>query len=84
MTSLTKQVKRLSSATVRERGAARPIVIILTPPNVLTFRAKGCRKGYDLTAEACYIMAVRADYERKRKDKLNKKKARKVNRGLLK
>lgn len=54
MTELTKTVQRISADFVHEAGKVRPIVITLEPPSVLGFRAKGCRKTYKLTSEACY------------------------------
>ena len=60
-THLTKPVTRISRGKVREAGKPRNIVVILRPPNVIGFRAKGCRKEYQLTTEACYTMAVRAE-----------------------
>lgn len=60
MTSLRKPVRRVSAATIREQGRPRRIVVILRPPNILAFRAAGCRREYALTIEACYAMAVRA------------------------
>ena len=53
MTKLKRIVKRTGAGVVREAGKNREIVIILRPPNVLGFRAKGCRKEYQLTSEAC-------------------------------
>lgn len=61
MTNLSKPVRRVSSATIREQGKARKIVVILRPPNVIGFRAAGCRREYQLSLEGCYTMAVRAD-----------------------
>ena len=61
MTNLKKPVKRVSRGLVREAGKLREVVVILRPPNVIGFRAKGCRKEYQLTAEACYLMAVTAE-----------------------
>lgn len=60
MTDLNKPVKRVTHGMVRERGL-RPVVVILRPPNVLGFRAKGCRKEYQLTAEVCWSLAVKAE-----------------------
>lgn len=60
MTDLNKPVKRVSHGTVYDRGV-RQVIIILRPPNILAFRAKGCRKEYPLTAEWCYRMAVEAE-----------------------
>ncbi len=69
MTDLTKTVKRVSVGYVREAGKPRQVVVILKPPNIIAFRAKGCRKEYTLTTEVCYVMAVRAAVERERRDK---------------
>lgn len=60
MTTLSKPVRRVSPATVREQGKARQIVVTLRPPNIIGFRASGCRREYQLPLEACYTMAVRA------------------------
>ena len=60
MTDLRKPVSRVSHATVHEQGKHRQIIITLVPPSVLWFRAKGCRRSYALTADACYQLAVKA------------------------
>ncbi len=60
MTILKKPVSRQTNGKVHECGQYRDIVVIIRPPNILGFRAKGCRKEYCLTAEALYTMAVRA------------------------
>lgn len=78
MTSLSKPVKRVSSATVREQGRPRQIVVILRPPNVIGFRAAGCRTEYQLTLEGCYTMAVRADIAARQKAKAQTRKVRRV------
>ncbi len=74
MINLTKPVRRISSGAVREAGKIREVVIILRPPNVIGFRAKGCRKEYQLTAEVCYLMAVKADIAAQKREKQAKKK----------
>ena len=73
MTNLSKPVSRVSRGLVREAGKLREVVVILRPPNVIGFRAKGCRKEYQLTAEACYTMAVRAHVAEAKKRKPKKK-----------
>lgn len=74
MTTLRKQLSRESRGLVHEAGKLRPIVVILSPPNVIGFRAKGCRNIYNLTTEACYTMAVRAHVaDEKRKKKKGKR-----------
>lgn len=80
MTDLKKPVKRISSGLIRESGKRRNIVIILRPPNVIGFRAKGCRKEYQLTADVCYTMAVKAhiaDEKRRRKQARKQQKTKK-------
>ena len=77
MTDLNKKVQRVSRGTVREVGQERQIVIGLEPPDILTFRAKGCRKKYSLTANVCYTMAVRAHVAAEKRAKKAKKKKRK-------
>ena len=77
MTDLKKPVKRVSFGYVRELGRPREVVVILRPPNVIGFRAKGCRKEYQLTTECCYTMAVKADMLAKRREKAKRKKVKK-------
>jgi hypothetical protein len=74
MTNLTKPVKRISRGFVREAGQAREVVVILRPPNVIGFRAKGCRTEYRLTTEVCYLMAVRAHVAAEKREKKRLKK----------
>jgi len=73
MTSLKKVVERASYGTVRESGKVRQIIIRIIPPNVVGFRAKGCRREYQLTMESCYLMAVRASVESERRKMKNEK-----------
>ena len=74
MTKLKKPVKRTGAGSIREAGKLRDIVVILRPPNVIGFRAKGCRKEYQLTTEGCYTMAVRASVAAEKKDKIKRRK----------
>ena len=69
MTNLSKPVKRVSAGIVREAGKDREVIVILRPPNVLGFRAKGCRREYQLTTESCYVLAVRAHVLEQKKKK---------------
>jgi len=73
-TMLKKPVRRESSGLIREAGKVRPIIVSIEPPFLLGFRAKGCRKTYSLTAECCYMLAVKADMLDKRKQKAKDKK----------
>lgn len=75
---LKKPVHRESRGLIREAGKVRQIIITLQPPNLIGFRAKGCRKMYYLTADACYMLAVKAEIlaqkrEKKKQRKLKRK-----------
>ncbi len=72
-TPLKKPVHRESAATIREAGKLRQIIISMEPPHLLGFRAKGCRKTYYLTAQACYMLAVKADVLSKSKQRKSKR-----------
>lgn len=78
MTTLKKPVRRVSSATVHEQGKNRQIIVILRPPNLIGFRASGCRREYTLTLDGCYVMAVRAHVAAEKRERV---KARKLKRG---
>ena len=67
MTNLKKPISRVTNGKLHEAGKPRKIVITLEPPNLLYFRAKGCRKRYCLTAEACYMLAVEAEVRSKKR-----------------
>lgn len=75
-TVLKKPVVRVTRGKVRETGKLREVLVILRPPNVIGFRAKGCRKEYQLTAESCYWLAMKAEhtYNKKMKKKMKKRK----------
>jgi len=73
-TILRKPVIRVTRGKVREAGKLREVIVILRPPNVIGFRAKGCKKEYQLTAEACYWMAMKAEHMYKKKKKTKKRK----------
>ncbi len=74
-TKLNSSVTRESYATVRESGQDRQIIITIEPPSLLKFRAKGCRRSYALTANACYMLAVKAHVEHERNEKRKAKKS---------
>ena len=77
MTNLSKPVKRISKGFVHESGKVREVVVILRPPNILGFRAKGCRKEYQLTTDGCYTLAVKAHVLAEKRQKAKNKKKRK-------
>jgi hypothetical protein len=60
MSALKKPVSRTTGGIVREAGKPREVIVILRPPNVLGFRAKGCRTEYQITTEVGWMMAVKA------------------------
>lgn len=75
MNKITKQRGPwLLRSEVRDGGRPRPIVIEVDPDE-LTLRQKGRRRRYRLPWEAVYVMAVRAEVERVRKEKVLKRKA---------
>jgi hypothetical protein len=81
MTNLKSPVKRVSAGTVHEAGKDREVIVILRPPNILGFRAKGCRKEYQLTTDGCYVLAVRAHVLAEKKKKIAEKKKRRSKNG---
>ncbi len=80
MTALTKPVRRVSAATVREQGKPRQIVVILRPPGTIGFRAAGCRREYSLSLEGCYSMAVRAAVLAEKRERVQARKERRTQR----
>jgi len=60
MTTAKSKVTRQVRGTVKEAGKDREVIVTVYPSGVLGFRAKGCRREYQLTAECCYVMAVKA------------------------
>lgn len=77
MTGTKKATKRISSGLVHEAGKHREVIVVVGPGNIVGFRAKGCKKQYDLTAEACFNMAVKAEARLKAKEKRKAKKKKK-------
>lgn len=69
MTTLSKPCKRVAQTTVREQGKTRQIVVILRPPGTIGLRAAGCRREYQLSLEAVYTMAVRAQVLAEKREK---------------
>lgn len=65
MTHLKVPVTRITGGTVFEKGENRPVIVTLSPPNILSFRVKGLRGRYTLTVEGCYMMAVKSTMARK-------------------
>lgn len=80
MTKLRKKVQRETRARYHESGKWRAIMVALEPPDLITFRAKGCKTKYSITAKAGFELAVLAEVERKRKEKREQKKKKKKKR----
>ena len=60
MTTLRRNLRRVSSASVFSRGRYRPVVVVLEPPGTLLgLRLKGERKTYHLPLAWCFCEAVR-------------------------
>lgn len=78
MTTLHRQLRRVSSASVFSRGRSRPVVVILEPPGILLgLRLKGEHRTYHLPLSWCYTEAVRRTVAA---EKAAKRKARKERR----
>ena len=80
MTILTKKIRRETSIPADHHG--RNIVVELDPgpPCVIRFREKGRRTAIDAPLGWLYFQAVKADAERRGREKAKRKKAK---RGLL-
>jgi hypothetical protein len=63
-----KEFEIETSATVFERGQ-RNVIVTVEPSGLLGFRLKGTQRTYELTADACYHAAVKADVKSKEKGK---------------
>jgi hypothetical protein len=46
------------------RGREVPLIIEISPSGVITFREKGSRKSYSISAMTCYYMAVKQNKEK--------------------
>lgn len=69
MTPSTKRVTRESSASVRDRGRQRPIVVSIIG-SVLELRAKGLRTVEILDIAAAFDLAIKQRVARERSAKL--------------
>lgn len=78
MTGLKRPVRRETAARFRDRK----LIVILEPPDLITVKEKGRRKGFTLTVEAIYILAAEAEVRRQKAEK-RKNRKRRVKRGVL-
>ena len=70
MTLLTKPVTRESAAV--DRG--RPLIVTLHPRH-LEIRAKGTRRAWSISYDACLWLAVKRELDEKRREKIAARKA---------
>jgi len=86
-TKCTRPVYRETHGGILERGKTRPVIVSVEPPNVIGFRLKGMRTTYYLTAEGCFMQAVKAKIAQDKKDKAKakgkKSRKRSVTRGIV-
>jgi hypothetical protein len=82
MTSINplRTVRREMKALVRDRGM-REIIVGLQWPNLLTFRGKGNRRTYSLTAEWCYMQAARIAGESLKRERAAARKGKRKGKG---
>jgi hypothetical protein len=75
MVSVTRPVVRKTAAGVYSAGL-RHVVIDLQPPGTLIgFRLTGTRQTYHLSVEFCFREAMRQELDRRRRERLARKKA---------
>jgi len=73
MTKVKKAVYRETAGGIFSQGKKRPVIVSLEPPNVIGFRLKGTRRTYTLTAEGCFMQALKAHLAAEKKEKTKKK-----------
>lgn len=88
MTKVTRPVRRETIAVdgggILSLGKVRPVIVSIEPPNVMGFRLKGQRKTFHLTAEYCFLQAVKAQLAAEQREKNKNQKTRRiVKRGIL-
>lgn len=74
MTPLRRPVTRLSAATVRDGGKARPLVVTVHA-EFITLRPLGTRREETVSLEAAYFGAVKARVFRERMERAKERKA---------
>jgi len=75
-TKVKKTVRRETTGGIFEKGKVRPVIISLEPPNVIGFRLKGMHRSYFLTAEGCYMQALRVAIAAEKREKQKRRKNR--------
>lgn len=73
MTKVRKTVYRETVGGILERGKNRPVIVSIEPPNIIGLRLKGMRKTFYLTAEGCFMQAVKAHVAAEKREKAKAK-----------
>ena len=58
---LKEKIEVETDATIFELSKHREVIVIVEPSGTLGFRLKGTKRTYELTAQACYHSAVKAE-----------------------
>jgi hypothetical protein len=87
-TKCKKPVYRETDGGILERGKTRAVIVSIEPGGILGFRLKGMHQTYRLTAEGCFMAAVKAQVAVEKKEKAKKKakkprQTRTVKRGVI-
>ena len=83
-TKCLSPVYRETVGGIFSTGKTRPVIVSIEPPNVIGFRLKGMHKTFYLTAEICFLQAVKAQLMADKREKAKNKKTRSsVKRGIL-
>lgn len=78
MTDTNKPVRRRTEALVREQGKLRRVIVTIYPSMVLGLRLEKTRREEYLTIHAAYGLAVKARVAQERREKAEKKKAKRT------
>ena len=58
MIKITKPIKReLSFVSIRDKGKYRPVIMELIPGDLISFRAKGCRRKTEISLNHCMALS---------------------------
>jgi len=78
MTKVKKPIYRETvGGGIFSLGKNRAVIVSIEPPNVLGFRLKGQRKTVYLTAEGCFMQAMKAQLIHEKREKAKERKNRK-------
>lgn len=77
MTLLTKRIVRKTSATVRDAGKIRELIVTLYGNNTIGLRPSSTRREETVTFESCWSLGVKQRVVAERAEKIAKKGKRK-------